>query len=252
MNKKKKILVTGAEGFIGRNLIEKMRHTYQILSYDKDNSIEDLENYIKNSDVIVHLAGSNRPADINEYKEVNFGLTEIITELVKKHSLKTPIIFSSSTQVELDNPYGESKKNAENLLIEFANENKSNVFILRLTNVFGKWGRPNYNSVVATFCYNIANEVEVKVNDEEKILKLVYVDDVTEKIQELLGFSGKHKPEELIEVVPVHYIRLGELAELISSFKKGCEFEFGDEEFVRKLRRTYEVYEDEVEDKGKE
>lgn len=238
----KKILITGAEGFIGKNLIEKIGDKYLILSFDKNNSIADLEELIKMADVIVHLAGSNRPVNIGEYNEVNYGLTEIITKLVKKHSLKTSVIFSSSTQAELDNPYGESKKNAENLLIEFAKENNSDVFILRLTNVFGKWGRPNYNSVVATFCFNIANEIEVKVNDANAMLKLIHVDDVTNKIIELINFEEKHNPEDLIEVEPYHYIKLGQLKDLIYSFKNGSEFEFEDEEFVRKLRATFDVY----------
>jgi UDP-2-acetamido-2,6-beta-L-arabino-hexul-4-ose reductase len=238
----KKILITGAEGFIGRNLIEKIDEKNEILSFDKNNSLAELEEQIKIADVIVHLAGSNRPNDLSEYQAVNFGLTEIITELLKKHSLKSPIVFSSSTQAELNNPYGESKKNAENLLIEFANENKSNVFILRLTNVFGKWGRPNYNSVVATFCYNIVNEVEVKVNDANTILKLIHVDDVTNKIIELINFKEKHNPENLVEVEPYHTIKLGELASLIYSFKNKVEVNFEDEEFVRKLRATFEVY----------
>lgn len=238
----KKVLITGAKGFIGRNLIEKMDDSYQILSYDKDNTIAELEDFVIQGEGIVHLAGSNRPADVSEYKEVNFGLTENITELIKKHSLKTSIIFSSSIQAEFDNPYGESKKKAENLLVEFAKENKSNVFILRLTNVFGKWGRPNYNSVVATFCYNIANEIEVKVNDANTLLKLIHVDDVTNKIIKLINSEEKHNPEELIEVEPYHTIKLGELADLIYSFKNGSQFEFGDEEFVTKLKATFDVY----------
>ncbi|MEW6652954.1 MAG: NAD-dependent epimerase/dehydratase family protein [Bacteroidota bacterium] len=242
----KKILITGAAGFIGRNLIEQIQSKFKILPFDKENNQKELENFIKESDCIVHLAGSNRPTDVNEYKEVNFGLTEILTELLKKHSLQTPIIFSSSTQAELDNPYGESKKNAENLLIEFAKENNSDVFILRLTNVFGKWGRPNYNSVVATFCYNIANEIEVKVNDANAMLKLIHVDDVTNKIIELINFEEKHNPADLIEVEPYHNIMLGQLKDLIYSFKNKVEVNFEDKEFVRKLRSTYEAYEAEV------
>lgn len=239
----KKILITGAEGFIGKNLIEKMGDKYQILSFDKNNTLAELEELIKIADAIVHLAGSNRPVDVNEFQDVNFGLTEIITKLLIKYFNKTPIIFSSSTQAELDNPYGQSKKSAENLLIEFANINKSNIFILRLTNVFGKWCRPNYNSVVATFCYNIANKVEVKVNDKETILKLVYVYDVAEKIIDLIEYEGNHRASELIEIEPFHYVKLGELVDIIYSFKNGSKYKFKDKEFVEKLRRTYKAYE---------
>ncbi len=241
----KKVLITGAHGFIGRNLIEKIGKKYLIFNYDKNNTIEELENFIIDSEVIVHLAGSNRPLDFIEYNEVNFGLTQIITNFIKKHSLKTPIIFSSSIQATLNNPYGESKKKAEDLLIQFSKENNCNVFILRLTNVFGKWCKPNYNSVVATFCYNIAKDLQININDSNALLKLIFIDDVTNKIIELINFVGEYRSENIIELETYHEVRLGELAELIYSFKNNSVIDFSDKDFVNKLKRTYEAYETE-------
>lgn len=241
-----RVLVTGAKGFIGRNLVTKLKETeeYQLFEFDEQKTVNELEVFVKQSDFIVHLAGSNRPQDISEYREVNFGLTEVITKILSNCDRKIPVIFSSSTQAELDNHYGISKKQAEDLLLEHAKNNGSKVFILRLTNVFGKWCRPNYNSVVATFCNNIANELPIQINDPNSVLKLVYIDDVLNAIINLMNID-QDKLSGFINVGPVYELNLGHLAEVIYSFKesrKNLVLPDVSDEFTKKLYSTYLSY----------
>ncbi|MFH0736059.1 MAG: NAD-dependent epimerase/dehydratase family protein [bacterium] len=247
----KKILITGSKGFIGKNLYIRLMETkeYQIIEFDLGNTIDELEENIKQADFIVHLAGSNRPKDISEYTEVNFGFTEIILNIIKKNRLTIPVIFSSSTQAELDNPYGKSKLAAEELLINYGIEQKLNFYILRLTNVFGKWCRPNYNSAVSTFCNNIAKDLPIRVDNSESILNLVYIDDVVNKIIELINSNNIHNPNNSIEVLPNYSVTLGDLVSLIKSFKESRNtllLPDVSDEFVKKLYTTYLSYLDET------
>ena len=158
-----KVLVTGAKGFIGKNLVSTLdrEDKYEIICIDRENSKEELEKGVLNSDFIVHLAGINRPKNEEEFFEGNTGLTEEIIEILKKNNKNTSILITSSIQADLDNAYGQSKKGAEEALIKYMADTKGNVFIFRLPNVFGKWCRPNYNSAIATFCHNIARGEEV-------------------------------------------------------------------------------------------
>ncbi|MBU2494624.1 MAG: NAD-dependent epimerase/dehydratase family protein [Bacteroidetes bacterium] len=242
-----KILITGSNGFIGKNLVTILneKEGYDLLEFDKDNDIKDLDRGIIECDWIVHLAGSNRPENISEYKEVNFGLTETIVNILQSNQLNKPIIFASSTQAELDNPYGKSKLLAEEYLIDFAKKTDNEVYIYSLTNVFGKWCRPNYNSVVATFCNNIAKELPIKINDPDANLKLIYIDDITENIIRIINNKPQHSPESRLYVQPFYEIKLGELAELISSFKesrKNLLLPDVSDEFTKKLYSTYLSY----------
>ncbi|HOF53657.1 MAG TPA: NAD-dependent epimerase/dehydratase family protein, partial [Bacilli bacterium] len=162
-----KVLVTGANGFIGKNLcIELMNKGHIVLSYDIDKSNEDLVNYIKAADFIIHLAGINRPLSKAEFYDGNTNFTKALVDIIKKSGRTIPLLFSSTTQAELDNDYGVSKRMAEDYLFSFMEETENPVIIYRLTNVFGKWCKPNYNSVVATFCHNVANDLPIQIRDE--------------------------------------------------------------------------------------
>ena len=219
----KTILVTGAKGFVGRNLVAELRNRKiaEVLEFDKDNSPEELDAFIKECELVFHLAGVNRPQKEKEFEEGNLDFTKMLLDSLKWHNNKAPIIFSSSTQTVLGNPYGKSKLAAENLLTDYSKVTGSPVSIYRLPNVFGKWCRPAYNSVVATFCHNIANNLPIQINDPKTILNLIYIDDV---VSEFISKSEKiviyNVPELIEDIKPVHTITLGELASLIQSFRE--------------------------------
>lgn len=241
-----KILVTGAKGFIGKNLIIELknRNYNEIYECDRNTTAKELEEYTKNCDFVFHLAGVNRPKDEIEFMEGNFGFTSILLEKLKENNNKAPILITSSIQAELDNPYGKSKKAGEDLIFDYGKENGVKTFVYRFPNVFGKWCRPNYNSAVATFCYNIARDLEIKVNDPEVIMNLVYIDDVIEEM--ILALIGKeHRKEEFCYVPVVHTIKLGEIVELIYSFKESRQnlsVPNMEDKFTKKLYSTYLSY----------
>ena len=241
-----KILVTGAKGFIGKNLIAELRNRkYEdIFEYDRDTDSSLLDEYCKEADFVFHLAGVNRPKEQSEFMEGNFGFTSNLLDSLKKYNNTCPVMISSSIQAELDNPYGESKKAGENLLFSYGKETGAKVLVYRFPNVFGKWCRPNYNSAVATFCHNIAHELPIQVNDPSVVMNLVYIDDV---INELINaLDGKeNKVEKFCEVPVVHTITLGEIVDLIYSFKKSREDRSVPNmanEFTKKLYSTYLSY----------
>ena len=174
------VLVTGSKGFIGKNLIERLGRieNVNIHSFDKDDSFEDLEKKINKIDFIFHLAGINRPENIEDFYAGNRDTIGKLINIIEKQNLNIPILVTSSIQVERDNDYGKSKLEGEKLLREYSKKNNTKIYIYRLPNVFGKWCRPNYNSVIATWCFNIANNKEILVNSREAKLNLVYIDDV--------------------------------------------------------------------------
>jgi len=189
-----KILVTGAKGFIGKNLIAELRNRKYdyIFEYDRDTDPSLLDKYCKEADFVFHLAGVNRPKEHSEFMEGNFGFTSDLLDSLKKNNNTCPVMISSSIQAELDNPYGESKKAGENILFAFGKETGSKVLVYRFPNVFGKWCRPNYNSAVATFCHNVAHSLPIQVNDPSVVMNLVYIDDVVnELINSLEGKENK-------------------------------------------------------------
>jgi UDP-2-acetamido-2,6-beta-L-arabino-hexul-4-ose reductase len=213
-----KVLVTGANGFIGKNLIQKFHElSIQSVSFNRDMKSADLADAIKTVDFIFHLAAVNRPLEETEFEEVNKGLTSLLCELIKKSGRKIPIVFTSTIKVIEKNSYGLSKLAAENLLVALEDETATPICIFRLPNVFGKWSRPNYNSAVATFCYNIANDLPIQINDRNAIIQLVYVDDLIRIFIDILGknFFGVLRPE----ISPIYSITIGELATKIQSFK---------------------------------
>ena len=244
----KDILITGAKGFVGRNMTARIKNIedrdINILEYDIDNTDEDLKEMLKEADIIYHFAGVNRPDNIEEFKTGNYGLTDKIVNILKANNRKTPIVFSSSIQAELDNPYGQSKKLAEDSLIAYSEETGAGIFIFRFPNLFGKWSRPNYNSVVSTFCYNIANDLDIEISDREHTVEFAYIDNVIDKFIEILKGELKNKGH-FYEMQKTFIKTLGELADLIYSFKKSRENRVVpvlSDEFTKDLYSTYLSY----------
>jgi UDP-2-acetamido-2,6-beta-L-arabino-hexul-4-ose reductase len=216
-----KVLVTGSDGFIGKNLLEALSHldNLEIYKYDVNDSEETLEKYLQEADVIYHLAGVNRPETEEEFEKGNVNFTHSIVNSLQKHN-KTPIIMmTSSIQAEIGNPYGRSKKKAEDILIDYSKSSGAEIFIYRLPNVFGKWSRPNYNSVVATFCYNISHGLDITISDSDKVLELVYIDDVVKCFVDLLTTEKFEKGQYFYNINRIFKITLGELARKIHQFK---------------------------------
>ncbi len=240
------ILVTGAKGFIGKNLIAELKNRKytDIFEYDKDTDPSLLDKYCKEADYIFHLAGVNRPKDQSEFMEGNYGFTSTLLGTLKKYKNTCPIMISSSIQAKLDNPYGKSKKAGEDLLFEYGKETGAKVLVYRFPNVFGKWCRPNYNSAIATFCHNIARDLPITVNDPGVVMNLVYIDDVVEELINALN-GRENKVGDFCEVPVVHTITLGEIVKLIYSFKKSRdERSIPDmsDAFIKKLYSTYLSY----------
>ena len=237
-----KVLITGSNGFIGKNLKSHLQEieNITILEYDINDKFEKIEKNIDNIDFIFHLAGINRPQTKEEFYLGNTDLTKKIVDLIKSKNI--PLVITSSIQATLDNDYGKSKKIAE----DYIKENLNNYYIYRLHNVFGKWCRPNYNSVVATFCYNIANDLDITINDESTCLDLIYIDDICYEFKNLL--KGKI-PNEIIDgycyINPRYNVSLGYIAKKLYEFKESMNSIYvpntGDE-FVKKLYSTYISY----------
>ena len=207
------ILVTGAGGFIGKNLVQWLKQSRPddtLMLCDVDNAA-DLENFCLNADFVFHLAGVNRPENPADFERGNAGLTEMVFEYCRKGK-KPPVLLTSSAQASLDNPYGISKKAAEDAAHKYTKETGSKTHIYRLPGVFGKWCRPNYNSVVATFCHNIAHGIPIQINDPSAELQLVYIDDVCN------AFINTLNNGDFCEVKPIHSITLGGLADTLNSF----------------------------------
>ncbi|WP_060678261.1 capsular polysaccharide biosynthesis protein CapF [Virgibacillus halodenitrificans] len=238
-----KILVTGAKGFVGKNLIAELKNKgyNDILEYTRESDPSLLEKYTKECNFVFHLAGVNRPKDENEFMEGNFGLTSQLLELLKKHNNKAPVLLTSSIQAEKDNSYGRSKKAGEDLLLNHYYETDTKVYLYRLPNLFGKWSKPNYNTVVATFCHNIASGLDIQVNNPDAELNLCYIDDVLEEF--IRALEGRPTVQDDFCVVPVtHNITLGGLATLIKSFKesrKNLSIPNMGDALTKKLYSTY-------------
>lgn len=240
-----KVLVTGSDGFIGKNLVVRLRELtdYQVVGFDRGDSLDDLAERVGYADAVVHLAGVNRPKDIREFEEGNADLTRQICALIAASGRKIPLIIASSMQAGLANPYGESKLNAESAAEAMAEETANPVAIYRFPGVFGKWCRPNYNSVVATFCHNIANDLPIQINDSAAAIDLVYIDDVVNELIRSLDSTPAGVSRN--EVSPVYTITLGDLAAQIEAFK-GCRESLISERvgtgLVRALYATYVSY----------
>ncbi len=221
----KSILITGAAGFIGKNLSTELRNRgyKNILLFDIQNSEEELESYCKKADFVFHLAGINRPKVVDEFYSGNTAFTEKLLSTLSNVGSKAPILVTSSIQAELDNDYGKSKALAENAIYDFGSKNNVPVFVFRLVGVFGKWCRPNYNSVVATFCYNIANELPIEISNPDAVVKLCYIDDVINTLIMTLENSVPLSTNKPLQVEPSYQVTLKELSELINSYKTSRE-----------------------------
>lgn len=238
-----KILVTGANGFVGKNLVAELRNRghEDLYLFNRKNSFKDLEEFTKDCDFVFHLAGVNRPLNENEFMQGNHGLTSKLLELLKKNENKAPLLITSSIQVEKDNPYGKSKKAGEDEVLGYAQETGTNVFVYRLPNLFGKWSKPNYNTVVATYCYNVARDIEIQVNNPRALLELAYIDDVLDEF--LRALDGNPTTVENLCSVPITYkIVLGDLARRITGFKesrRSLAVPPMSDELTKKLYSTY-------------
>ena len=249
-----KILVTGAKGFVGKNLCAELKNIRdgkdksfgnlninELFEFDIDTDPALLDGYCRKSDFVFNLAGVNRPKDPGEFTAGNVGFAGTLLDILKKHRNTCPVMISSSVQATLNNPYGQSKKAGEELLFKYSKDTGAKVLVYRFPNLFGKWCRPNYNSAVATFCYNIARDLPVTISNRENQLSLVYIGDlVTEMIAALKG--EEHRDEDYCYVPEVYTATLGQIADLLHSFREGRKTlevpDLGDA-FTKKLYAAY-------------
>lgn len=221
-----KVLVTGADGFIGKNLMQTLaeRSDLELAAFTRKDCISTLASKLSDADFVFHLAGVNRPDEIGEFETGNVELTAAICDALRVLGRSIPVVYSSSIQAEIDNPYGASKRKAENLILALARDVGAPAFVFRLPNVFGKWCRPNYNSAVATFCYNIARDIPITVNDPASTLKLAYVDDVVREMIALMdGGEACLDATGFAQVNPVYSTTVGYVAESIKAFRDSRE-----------------------------
>ena len=269
-----KILVTGAKGFVGKNLCAQLNNIKEgkirnctveieeVFEYDIDSTPEDLDRYCKEADFVFNLAGVNRPENPEDFKIGNFGFASTLLDTLMKHGNKCPVMLSSSIQATLigryaGHPYGESKKAAEELFFDYADKTGAKVLVYRFPNLFGKWCRPNYNSAVATFCNNIANDLPIQVNDPSVELELLYIDDLVEEM--ILALQGKEhhcdfdgvntilKEDGKFCAVPTTFhVTLGEIVELLNKFAEMPSTlmipEIPTDSFSKRLFSTYLSY----------
>jgi UDP-2-acetamido-2,6-beta-L-arabino-hexul-4-ose reductase len=267
----KTILVTGSDGFLGRNLCVALQRLegVKVLRFDVQNTPAELERQVAQADFIFHLAGVNRPKDEKEFAEGNTGLTRLLCGFAEKHNRRAPVLLSSSTQAESDNAYGRSKRAAEEVLIDYSKRSGVPVLIYRFPNLFGKWSRPNYNSVVSTFCYNVTHDLPIQVNDPAHTVTFAYVDDVVDAcLRQLqgaghlaLGSGGalgartqslEPRPQSPVssaqffyEVSETYSVSLGRLACLIKAFRAvrdGGPMPDLSDTFTKKLYATFLSY----------
>lgn len=242
-----KLLITGEHGFIGKNLVLELQNRgyTNLLFYGESNSEEELETFIKQASFIFHLAGVNRPKEVKEYSDGNVLFTEKITEIARKVGNYPTIIFSSSIQASLNNPYGRSKKEAEDIILDYSMETGAAVKIFRLTNVFGKWSRPNYNSVVATFCHNISNNLPIHIEKEDSEINLVYIDDVVNGIIGSMLNNHEASNDGRFYITPSYITTVGALGKTIEGFREGRRNQNipnMEDELIKKLYSTYLSY----------
>lgn len=215
-----KVLITGAQGFVGLNLVETLKtmNGYELYLYDRDNTLDDLDLMTKDCDFVIHLAGVNRPTNPEEFYTGNADLTDNLCSLLQKHQNKAPILLSSSVQAALDNDYGKSKKLGEDVLFKHGEIMGSDVLVYRFENLYGKWSKPFYNTVIATWCHQIARGESITINDPKVEITFAYIDDVVREI--LAALQGNpNRIDKYCYVKPTDTVSIGAIAELLQSFK---------------------------------
>ena len=269
-----KILVTGAKGFVGKNLCSQLNNIKDgkarnygvaveaVYEYDLDSTPEELDQWCQEADFVFNLAGVNRPQNQEEFMQGNFGFASTLLDTLKKHGNKCPVMLSSSQQASLtgrfgNSEYGRSKKAGEDLFLEYGKETGAKMLVYRFPNLFGKWCRPNYNSAVATFCNAFANDLPYTVNDPSVELELLYIDDLVDEMIACLKGEEKHCEFEGLNVLPqadgrycycpiTHHVTLGEIVELLKSFAQQPQTlmipEIPQGSFAKKLYSTYLSY----------
>lgn len=237
-----KVLITGANGFIGKNLIANLqeRNDVEVIKFSHEEEVSILDAYAKEVDFIFHLAGVNRPQNVEEFKTGNTDLTKALCAAVAISGRNVPIVYTSSIQAELDNAYGSSKRSAEDALNALSAEHGVDVYVFRLPNVFGKWARPSYNSAVATFCYNIVHDLPISINDANAKISLVYIDDVVSSFIEVM--DGKRSANTAAIVEPNYSISVGELSAVLYAFKESRESMITERVGTGLVRALYSTY----------
>ena len=247
INSIRNILITGANGFIGKNLMMRLSELpdFSVTTFVRGDKISILPELLTKADIVVHLAGENRPIEESSFAEVNTDLTLELCKAIRAEFLKTgrklSLILESSTQAEIKNPYGLSKLGAEKAVYSYLKDVECSVSIFRLPGVFGKWSKPKYNSVVATFCHNIARDIPIQINDPSSPLKLVYIDDVLDAFLESISISSQGISYKVVE--PEYQTTVGDLADQIKTFNSRCSANLLIENvgvnFLRALYATY-------------
>lgn len=237
-----KVLITGANGFVGKNLIAHLseRKDIQVVPFTRENSLAQLPSMVADTDFVFHLAGVNRPQSQDEFKVGNTDLTSALCDAIKASGKPIPVLYTSSIQAERDNPYGVSKRAAEQLLEDLHLSHGSTVHVLRLPNVFGKWARPDYNSAVATFCHNITRGLPIQVNDRQAEVSLVYIDDVIESF--IVAMDAGVSIDAVNEVRPVYRVTVGELADQLHSFHESRATLISEPVGTGLVRALYSTY----------
>lgn len=270
-----KILVTGAKGFVGKNLCTSLCNVKngsdrthpslvidEIYEYDIDSSLDDLNKFCASADFVFNLAGVSRPKDPKEFMTGNFGFASTLLDTLKKHGNRCPVMLSSSIQATLsgrfgDSEYGRTKKAGEELFFDYAKQTGASVLVYRFPNLFGKWCRPNYNSAIATFCNNIANDLDINVSDPSVMMEVLYIDDLVDEMFCALEGNAHHCEFEGVDTIlksdgryccaeVTHHVRLGEIVELLNQFKNQPKSlvmpEIPSGSFAKKLYSTYLSY----------
>jgi len=237
-----RVLITGANGFVGQNLIAHLneRLDVDVLRFTREDSLADLPSLVAQVDCVFHLAGVNRPQDPQEFVTGNADLTKVLCDAVRASGRQVPVMYTSSIHAELDNPYGQSKKGAEQALLELFETYGSPVHIFRLPNVFGKWARPNYNSAVATFCHNVARDLPIQINDPKAVIRLVYIDDVVRRLIAVMDGSVADAP--FVSVEPEYQVSVGELAEQLYAFRDSRQTMVTERVGTGLVRALYSTY----------